>query len=257
MVGGSEEKVVAMLEEALAGLPDADSELRARLMSRLSAELYFSTDLDRQIQLSTDSVAMARRVGDHAAIAHGLWTRWFTVLFREPGADWLTISEEMVEQATKAGDHQLEMTARSLHIASLLNYGQRGRADEEIKEHEKRAGELRQPLFEWSAGLHRTMIAQLDGRYQEATSLAQEASRIGQRMQDLNAAQMFGIQTFAVNRELGLLNKAFIDTTRNFAAQYPAVPAWRRISSSGVPSASTLPWSMMMSLSHSIVASSM
>ena len=96
-----------MLEEALAGLPDADSELRARLMSRLSAELYFSKDLARQIELSTDSVAMAQRVGDHAAIAHALWTRWFTVLFREPGADWLTISEEMVEQATKAGDHQL------------------------------------------------------------------------------------------------------------------------------------------------------
>ena len=71
------------------------------------------------------------------------------------------------------------------------------------------------------------MVAIMEGRFQEGLSLGQQAFTIGQRAQTENAAQMFGIQSFSINRELGLVTDAVVQTVRDFAAQYPAVPAWR------------------------------
>jgi class 3 adenylate cyclase len=227
LIGISEEKVVSDLEEALAGLPEGDSELRARLMARLGGELYFSPDKERVMQLSADSVAMARRVGDPGTTSYALWSRFFAVWFRNKEVDVLAIGEEMVSLAQDAGDRQREMMGRAVKINANLVYGDRTAADREIEEYKQLADELRQPLFHWQARLLDATTGILDGRFQEALIPAQEASAIGLRMQDPNAAMMFGVQTFSINRELGLLNEALVETIRTFAAQYPTLPAWR------------------------------
>ena len=227
VVGISDEKTVAMLEETLAALPEGDSTLRARAMSRLASELYFSQERQRQKQMSQDAVSMARRVGDPAATAYTLGSRFFSAWFQEPDTDWLAIATEMLDLAQDAGDTQREMIARSLRVGSLLNQGDITSADQEIETYHKLADELRQPAFRWQAAVHVAMRALLDGRFQEVQRLAQQALAIGQRALDQNAAQMFGVQTFAVNRELGVVNEAAIKAIKNFAEQYPAVPAWR------------------------------
>ena len=61
--------LVGLLEEALAGLGDDDSALRARLLTRLASALYYSGATGRCTALSSEAVAMARRIGDPAALA--------------------------------------------------------------------------------------------------------------------------------------------------------------------------------------------
>ena len=63
---------IALLEEALVALGDADSPLRARVQACLAMALYWSDSPERRDALSRDAVAMARRLGDTATLAFAL-----------------------------------------------------------------------------------------------------------------------------------------------------------------------------------------
>jgi predicted ATPase len=63
---------VAMLEAALRALAPDDSAERASLLALLAAELLYAGDRVRRIRLRDDALAMARRVGDPATLAHVL-----------------------------------------------------------------------------------------------------------------------------------------------------------------------------------------
>ena len=63
---------IALLEEALVALGDADSALRARVQACLAMALYWSDGPERRDALSRDAVAMARRLGDTATLAFAL-----------------------------------------------------------------------------------------------------------------------------------------------------------------------------------------
>src|SRR5262245_19040809 len=67
--------LVSLLEESLAMLATEDSALRATVLGCLASALYFSRDAERRDALSGDAVAMARRVGDGAALARALVQR--------------------------------------------------------------------------------------------------------------------------------------------------------------------------------------
>ena len=59
---------IAMLEQALAALDNADSHQRAALLATLASELSFGGDLARRRELAADAEAMARRLGDPAVL---------------------------------------------------------------------------------------------------------------------------------------------------------------------------------------------
>src|SRR3954447_22061209 len=60
--GTADPAVIAVLEEALATLPDADGAVRARMLGRLAMELHFSNQPDRCQALAREGVAQARRL---------------------------------------------------------------------------------------------------------------------------------------------------------------------------------------------------
>ena len=64
--------LVALLEEALAALSDADSELRARLLARLAGALRDEPNRDRRARLSREAIEIARRLGDPPTLAYTL-----------------------------------------------------------------------------------------------------------------------------------------------------------------------------------------
>jgi hypothetical protein len=70
-----DERLIALLEEALAALGDEESALRVRLLGRLAMELYWSDARQRRVSLSGEAVELGRRVGDAAALAFALSAR--------------------------------------------------------------------------------------------------------------------------------------------------------------------------------------
>ena len=104
-----------VLEEALAGLGEEDSPLRARLLARLSLELYYAGQPERRLALSEEAVAIARRIGDPATLASALDARHY-VLWRpenveerlEVAAELRRIAAEMRRPRARAGGRGLD-----------------------------------------------------------------------------------------------------------------------------------------------------
>ena len=72
----------------------------------------------------------------------------------------------------------------------------------------------------------RSTRAQLDGRFEEAEALAQDALAVGQRGQAENAVHYFAMALFNIRREQGRLAEVE-EAVKGFISLYPAIPAWR------------------------------
>jgi predicted ATPase len=67
--GVVDERVIALLTEALAALEAEDSVVRTRVLGRLAMEYRYSPFRERRDALSAEAVALARRLNDSAALA--------------------------------------------------------------------------------------------------------------------------------------------------------------------------------------------
>ncbi|HET9476078.1 MAG TPA: AAA family ATPase, partial [Dehalococcoidia bacterium] len=223
-IGISREPVVHLLEEALAAVKEEESTLKVRLLSNLARELYFSPMSDRRPALVDEAVAMARRLGDPAAVSYALLGRLFGA--GVPQEDRLAIESEMIGLAEETGDRVQLLIAHHSRLMTVLARGDIAEVDREIRAHSEIAQELRQQSFLWQDALFPAMRALVDGRIDDAERLAQAALAVGQRAQGVNAMQLFGAQIFAIRREQGRTQEVE-PIARGMVEQFPAVPAWR------------------------------
>ena len=73
---GDDERIVPLLEQALAALPPGDSVPRARLLARLAGALRDEPSIDRRDRLSREALEMARRLGDPGTLSYAILARW-------------------------------------------------------------------------------------------------------------------------------------------------------------------------------------
>jgi eukaryotic-like serine/threonine-protein kinase len=226
-IGGEENPfIISLLEEALVALGDDDSVLRARVLSRLAMEIYYSRNIERLMFLSQEAVQVARRVRDTATLAHALYTRYTVRALPEQVEERLALSTEIVRLATAAGDKELALRGQRLHLCDLLELSDFATADREFSSYQHRAEELRQPSYLWFAAVWQATRAWLRGNCRESEQYAQEALRIGQRAQDPDAAQCFTAQIFATHAGTRSLQGIEMPV-QQFAEHYTALPSWR------------------------------
>ncbi len=72
---GTDTKIIPLLHEALAGLPEEDSALRVRLLARLAGARRDEPAMEPRDRLSAEAVAIAARIGDPATSAYALIAR--------------------------------------------------------------------------------------------------------------------------------------------------------------------------------------
>ncbi len=225
--GGKEDFfIIGLLEEALAALGDEDSGLRARVLSRLALEIYYSHDTKRITHLSQEAVQVARRVHDTTALAYTLYARHTVRALPEQVEERLAISSEIVRLATEAGDKELALRGQRLRLCDLLELGDFATADREFPSYLQRAEELRQPSYVWFAATWRATWAWLRGNCRESEHYAQEALTIGQRAHDPDAAQCFTAQIFATHAGTRSLHGIEMPV-QQYAERYTALSSWR------------------------------
>jgi class 3 adenylate cyclase len=228
-IGVVDEQLIAYLEEALAGLPGGDSEMRARLLACLAQELYFvPRSLARRAALRTEAVAMARRVGDGATLGYVMYTsilaNYTPELFEEPGIG--DLANEMQTLAEQLADPEL-MAVKHLALAAIaMNRGDMAAVDAEIAGHARLADQTRQPMHQAMLAVYRAMRAHVDGRFAEAEQFAREGFRLSQAAHDANALLVFALQTGMAHYEMGHFDQ-LEPALRGLAAEYPQLPAWR------------------------------
>jgi len=210
----ADDEVIALCEEALAALPDADSALRVRLQARAAIERAVAGEPQRAAAACEAAVAMARRVGDRVALAHALSAHYF-VLWRDPfqlgrrdrPADRLAIASEIATLGAATGDDDLVAQGRAWRLLDLMRTGDALRVDEEIDALVELAERLRWPRYRWIASNALVMRALWQGRFDDAETEIEAALRYVDRIDDPTARLNPSVQLFALRREQGRIDE--------------------------------------------------
>jgi tetratricopeptide (TPR) repeat protein len=168
-------RLVALLQEALDGLNASDSPLRARLLARLASEFTFSDDTKRTESLSLEAVAMARRLADPAALRDAVDARWMAVWGPDGLDERIALAAEILRVARETGDREMELDGLAYRAGSSLEAGEIDAARADIAAHARLTEELPMAVHQWKAASMRALAAQLDGSFEEAERLADEA----------------------------------------------------------------------------------
>jgi predicted ATPase/DNA-binding SARP family transcriptional activator len=224
-----DETMVALLEEALAGIADGDGMTRLELLSRLAKALYYSEDehdAERRSTLSAEAIGMAERLGDRRGLLVALEGRHFALTSPENLDERVATARRIVELAAEVGDRERDLLGRYFLIADLVEADEMEEADREIADYGRLAQAARLSLHRWYHARFLAMRALLEGRLDDAAELSQRAFELGAPVEPRTATMHFGTQTFMLNMlrdTLGPLEPA----VRGFVDEYPRVAAWR------------------------------
>ena len=221
-----DELEVSLLEEALVALGEGDSPLRTRVMARLAVALhYYGGSRERRASLSLEAVETARRLGDRATLAYALNCRLLALWAPESAEERLASAAEILALAQDAGDAELGLESRQWRLMALLELGNMRAVNREMALYAEKAAELREPYFLWFSALWRAMRALLEGRFQEAERLAEQALAIGQRRNPV-AAQAYAGQVAFVRWVQGRLDEVvpWVQVAAEQSSELPGSP---------------------------------
>jgi hypothetical protein len=225
-MGTGDPATLALLEEALRGLGEQDTPLRARLASCLASILAPTEAQARRQALGNEAVAVARRAGDQRALAETLvawhWIAWSPTNL----AERLAVATELVALCEAAPLGGTAMRSYGLRIADRLEAGDIRGVDADIATRRRLADHVRDPSLLWFSEFQEALRAFLGGRFDDTESLAERALATGQQVNSASAMQYYGAQLFALRREQGRLAE-LESTAQALTSTYPANPGWR------------------------------
>ena len=226
-VGGVDEAILALLRDALDAVGGEDSALRVELLGAIGTELVWRDPQGEAAAVGREAVEMARRLGDPGTLASALARQTF-LMAATPDAPRMQVtnSEELIELAERAGNRELAVRGHVYRLVALLALGDVPEADIELDTYAHSAEELRQPQHLWHVPLLRGMRAAMEGRFDDAERLADEARRGGERAQEPLSAQLYALQMAVLRRHQGRMEES-IPAVREMAERYPAIRAWR------------------------------
>jgi len=187
---------VEILDEALAALGEDETLVKVRVLARLATSLYLSPfdSWSRRDSLSSESVELARRLGDDLTLAYALHARHLAVWGRDNVEERIALSTEIIELAQRAGDLTLEITGRVWLIADLFEVGDIPGADREIDAHEQLAQHVGYPHFLAHSFMFRATQAMLRGKFADAETFAQRSLALGEQVGDVNVRTSHHVQ---------------------------------------------------------------
>ena len=200
LVGSPEPALTALLEEALAALPDGDSSERACLLARLDAALSpIVGGHERRAALRAAAAAMARRLGDVETRLRVLqYARWGFSGDGDP--DQLRAgAAELAALAERAAGSEQSLHLQLLQLGHLAELGDMDAARDLLARFGRRADDAGIPWFRWFTLRLASMYAAQDGRFDDAERLARDGAAFGERMDHPNVRPLLAAQLLALD----------------------------------------------------------
>ncbi len=216
---------VAALEAALEAAGDHDTPTRARLLAALGQELTFAGDREQRVRLADEALAIARRCGHVATLAHVLLQRFFTILPGQPG-EAAAITEELLPLSERLGDPVVTALAFLLRFRTLAESGDMDEADRHLREAQHLTVELGQPTLRWVVGLSVTGRTILAGDLEEGEHRARAGCELGLAAGQHDASTFFATHLFLIRYQQGRLGE-FEERLAALMAALPGVPGLR------------------------------
>jgi DNA-binding SARP family transcriptional activator/tetratricopeptide (TPR) repeat protein len=225
---GNDTRLIPLLEDALEALPAGDSELRAMLLARLAGALRDQPVPERRVSLTSESVEIARRLGDPRTLAYAVGGSYAAISWPKDIEKWLAIAREVLQLADEIGDREHSFFAHFYAFGALMVRGDTHRADTEFQRMRELAEELGQPSQIWVCFIAESMRELFAGRLHRAEELMRRAAELGSgaQGQDTTYFYVINLQSWALRREQCRL--AEIERSlEGFVAEYPTAFLFR------------------------------
>jgi tetratricopeptide (TPR) repeat protein len=220
------ELLIGWLRRAQAGVAPEALALRARLLSRLSIELYFSPALSESLAVSAEAVRLAQESEDLSVVTGVLMTRVAVLSGTAPAEESLAAADEVVRIADEIGSKDLSMSARFWRIAALFRIGDRAAIDAEIATQVRLAEALREPRCRWLAAIHQAARDMVSVDSAGAARIAGRTLALGEAAQERMSGNIFGYEMLHPLREQGRLAE-LMDRFRAHFEESPSIPVFR------------------------------
>ena len=225
--GQLDEKLLALLNEALERIGPERTARRAALLSAKSAEMYWvDNDVVESSRLVDEAIEIAREVDAPASLSAALQRKIFIPSGPEGAKERLALADEMLELGKATGNREVILRAHGYRLWMFLELTDVAAADRELVAYAQLADELRMPEHTWLTIALRGMRILLDGDMEGAERLANEARRAGQRAEQPVSEQFYGIQMTQIRSLQGRAGE-LLPAVRDLAERFPGIPAWR------------------------------
>jgi class 3 adenylate cyclase len=198
-----DDALVALLREALETLGEDRPGLRARVLARLATEVYYENPPTLREELSEEAVRLARQADEPEALLDALNARRVTLWSPDRLDARIGVSRELVALAESSGDRERSLIARTWLVTDLVEGGDVDAARAEIDAYVRLVEPLGIGAYSWWVPAWRAMLALLEGRFDAARALADEAESIGSRAGDTNAGIYQGLVRWIADAEQG------------------------------------------------------
>ncbi len=168
-------------EEALRGLGDGDSPLKARLLAQVAHSGLFGGDARAIAEAGAAALAMAERLDDPASLSIALRARQLAHSDADGNAERLVLGGRMLALGERTGDPEAVLWGRLWRFDALLQAGRVTDAETELVAVEPVVAVLRRLLPRLHLLRGRVALAQGRGRFAEARALNDEAAAIAEQ----------------------------------------------------------------------------
>jgi DNA-binding SARP family transcriptional activator len=223
---GSDRRLVPLLEEGLAALPEGDLQLRVRLLARLAGALRDEPSRERRDRLSLEAVEVARHAQDPVALAYALDGRAAAIMAEDTLDECLALGTELRDLAERVGNPERVVQGHWHRIIVHVMTGNMGEADADLEAVSHLVHELGQPVQHWQLSAARAMFALAAGQLAAAEEWIDQAFAIGERAQPEMAIAVYGLQQLTLRDFTGGLDD-IASPLDALVAEYPARPVFR------------------------------
>jgi hypothetical protein len=218
--------LVALMERALALLPDESTPLRARLLIRLSEAIAFSPRRTEAKSLAAQAIEMARRINEPATLAEVLSASQQACRDSDSIVAQLEAVRECEQLARASGSTAALVESLWWQMAALAELGELEQAWAVSKKMTPLAEQLRQPYYSWMDAVPKAMFAFLDKPVDEIEPLIWHAAELGRQVESRIALTFMSIQ-IAVLRMIQGRHAEVRAATEAFADAVPGAPGYR------------------------------
>jgi len=173
--------------------------------------------------LSSEALAMARRIGDPGTLAYALEAKWTATQSPLTLEGRMELADEQIALSIATGNMELCYGGHDNRLNTFWTLADRAGIDVEVATLRELADAMHQPAQRWHAATVETMLAVMEGRFEDAEELLERGRSLGAAAMSWNAEVAYRVGLLLLRRAQGRLAEVerMIDRSVH---EYPALP---------------------------------
>jgi hypothetical protein len=203
VIGEVDPDLVEFLRTALAATDRKDEHLRPRLQARLAAALQPAPDPRLPMDMAREAVAHARSGGDERVLYETLTSAISALMDFAPAAERVDLNREYADLALRYRDIPGQFRGHLRLLIDAAELADRTLLLNAMENCTRIAKQLGLPHYTWRVKSCRCLLASIEGDFEAAAGLLDEAGSLAARAGDESARLTLAIQRFGLLRDQG------------------------------------------------------